>query len=100
MISSLSNATENVGECKNYSWTEAGNMPSAKMAFVNEAVFYLTFLPPGTQRFVAMRRDDHPVRGESLASYYYRTYRHLLSGVFIVEIDITTGTLREIGRFP
>ncbi len=38
-----------VGECKNYSWTETGNMPSAKMGFVNEAVFYLTFLPPGTR---------------------------------------------------
>ena len=27
-----------VGECKNYSWTETGNTPSAKMGFVNEAI--------------------------------------------------------------
>ena len=30
-----------IGESKNYSWTVSGNVPSAKMAFINEAVFYL-----------------------------------------------------------
>jgi len=30
-----------IGECKNYSWTEGGFVPSAKMGFINEAVFYL-----------------------------------------------------------
>lgn len=34
-----------IGECKNYSWTETGNIPSAKMGFTNEAAFYLTLLP-------------------------------------------------------
>jgi hypothetical protein len=34
-----------IGECKSYSWTESGNVPSAKMGFVNEATFYLSFLP-------------------------------------------------------
>lgn len=87
-----------VGECKNYSWTESGNVPSAKMGFVNEAVFYLSFLSPETVRFVIMRKDTHPRRRESLADYYYRTYRHLLNGVFIIEVDVGNGTLREIGR--
>lgn len=32
-------------ECKRYTWTETGNVPSAKMGFVNEAAFYLSFLP-------------------------------------------------------
>ena len=27
-------------ECKCYTWTESGNVPSAKMGFVNEAAFY------------------------------------------------------------
>ena len=31
-------------ECKCYSWTETGNVPSAKMGAANEAVFYLSFL--------------------------------------------------------
>ena len=32
-------------ECKRYTWTETGNVPSAKMGFTNEAAFYLSFLP-------------------------------------------------------
>jgi hypothetical protein len=87
-----------IGECKNYSWTESGNVPSAKMGFVNEAVFYLLHLPRGTHRFVVMRRDTHLKRSETLAEYYYRTYRHLLDVVFIVELDVETGDLKEFGR--
>lgn len=87
-----------VGECKNYSWTETGNIPSAKMGFINEAVFYLSFLPSSTVRFVVLRSDSCDRRSETLASYYYRTYRHLLRGVFLVEIHLDAGTLVEIGR--
>jgi len=87
-----------MGECKNYSWTETGNIPSAKMGFVNEAVFYLSFLPPEIVRFVVMWKDTHPRRRESLADYYYRTYHHLLNGVLILEVDMGSGKLREIGR--
>ena len=47
------------GECKNYSWTESGNVPSAKMGFVNEALFSLSLLPSDTFRFVVMRKDVH-----------------------------------------
>lgn len=32
-----------VVECKCYSWTVSGNVPSAKMGFTNEAAFYLSF---------------------------------------------------------
>ena len=85
-----------VGECKNYSWTTGGNVPSAKMGFINEAVFYLSFLPPETTRFVAMRKDSRPTTGESLVDYYHRTYRHLLNAVSIIEIESDSGILREI----
>ena len=87
-----------VGETKSYTWTETGNVPSAKMAFVNEAVFYLSHLPATYVRFVAMLKDVHPKRGESLADYYYRTYRHLLHGVRILEVDRATGGIREVGN--
>lgn len=86
-----------VGETKNYTWTETGNMPSAKMAFINEAVFYLSHLPAEHVRFVAMLRDVRPRTGEPLADYYYRTYRHLLNGVKVIEIDPATGGVREVG---
>jgi hypothetical protein len=89
-----------IGECKNYSWTISGNVPSAKMAFINEAVLHLSLLPSEKLRFIAMRRDIHPESGESLADYYYRTNRYLLNGVFIVEIDTKDGRIREIGRRP
>jgi hypothetical protein len=86
-----------VGECKNYAWTKAGNVPSAKMAFVNEAVLYLSFLSRDIVRFVVLRKDVHEKRNESLAEYYCRTYRHLLQGVLIIEADLSNGTLRNIG---
>lgn len=87
-----------VGECKNHSWTVSGNVPSAKMAFINEAAFYLSFLPPEKSRFIVMRKDIHPRRGKSLADYYYGSYHHLLNGVFIIEIDVDIHKIREIGR--
>jgi len=87
-----------VGECKNYSWTEGKNVPSAKMAFVNEAVFYLSFLPPDKERFVVMRKDIHPTKRESLTSYYYRTYRHVLGNVYIVEVDLEHDSANVIGK--
>lgn len=86
-----------VGECKNYSWTGSGNVPSAKMGFINEAVFYLSFLPKNIKRFIVMRKDIHPKRTETLAEYYYRTYQHLLHGVAILEVDLENDTVKEIG---
>lgn len=83
-----------VGECKNYSWTETGNMPSAKMGFINEAVLYLSHLPKPTKKFIAMRLDRHARRQESLAEFYVRTYLHLLQGIEIFEIDMQTGVVR------
>lgn len=58
-----------VGESKNYSWTEGGNVPSAKIGFVNEAVFYLQHLPYETNRFVALRKDYNARRNETIAEY-------------------------------
>ena len=87
-----------IGECKNYSWTETGNVPSAKMAFLNEAVFYLQHLTGDCKRFIAMRYDVHEKRRESFAEYYFRTNRHLLNGVYIIEIDLSDSNIKEIGR--
>jgi len=93
----VSSDLRHVGECKNYSWTKSGNVPSAKMGFVNEAVFYLSFLPKDIVRFVVMRKDIHRRRDETLADYYCRTYHHLLQGVFVLEIDLENNTVRKVG---
>lgn len=94
----VSSDLQYVGECKNYSWTKSGNVPSAKMGFVNEAAFYLSFLPKGITRFIVMRKDVHPKRNETLAEYYYRTYNHLLQGLIIFEVCIEEET-PSVGRF-
>ena len=79
-----------VAECKCYTWTETGNVPSAKMACLNEAVFYLSFLPQKTIKYVVMPKSIHSKRTETLAEYYYRRYCHLLNDIQILEYDFDT----------
>ncbi len=85
-------------ECKCYSWTETGNVPSAKMGAANEAVFYLSFLPSTTERYLVMKKTTHPKHkiNETLAEYYYRTNKHLLGGTKVAEFDVETKSLRVI----
>lgn len=59
-------------ECKRYTWTETGNVPSAKIGFTNEAAFYLSFLPNTYDKYIVMLYSYHPKRNETLAEYYYR----------------------------
>ena len=83
-------------ECKRYTWTETGNVPSAKMGFTNEAAFYLSFLPDVYKKIIVMLRSYHPKRKESLADYYYRTYRHLLGNIVVAEFDPDSKSMRFI----
>ncbi|MBQ8054840.1 MAG: hypothetical protein IJ198_13725 [Lachnospiraceae bacterium] len=83
-------------ECKRYTWTETGNVPSAKMGFTNEAAFYLSFLPDAYKKIIVMLRCYHPKRKESLAEYYYRTYRHLLGNIIVAEFDPDRKSMRFI----
>jgi hypothetical protein len=87
-----------VEECKNYSWTKAGNSPSAKLGHVNEAVFCLSRLPDKVNRFVVMRRDTHPKRKETLAEYYFRTYRHLLGDICVLELDAESREVKDLSK--
>lgn len=89
-------AGTHVGEAKYYTWTETGNAPSAKLGFLNQAVFYLSFLPETSERFIVMRRHTHPRRKETLAEYWYRTDRHLLRGVRVFEIEDETDRVFEV----
>lgn len=87
-----------VGECKNYHWTVSGNVPTAKISILNEAVLCLIQLRTGTHRFVVLPRSVHPSRNETLAGYYHRTYRHLLGDICIFELDVTAKEVQEIGK--
>ena len=89
-----------VVECKCYTWTETGNVPSAKMGFINEAAFYLSFLPEAIEKNIVIRKSVHPRRKETLAEYYFRTYRHLLGKIRILEYDTDIKTMKLIGENP
>jgi hypothetical protein len=95
-ISSLDESI--VVECKCYTWTETGNIPSAKMGFTNEAAFYLSFLPDDTERIIVMLHAEHLKRNETLAEYYFRTNRHLLGKIKIYEFDLQTKEMRFVGQ--
>ena len=95
-ISSLDESI--VVECKCYTWTETGNVPSAKMGFTNEAAFYLSFLPDDTERIIVMLHAEHAKRNQTLAEYYFRTNRHLLGKIKIYEFDLQTKEMRFVGQ--
>ena len=88
-------------ECKRYTWTKTGNVPSAKMGFTNEAAFYLRLLPDNYVKYIVMLKANHSKRQESFAEYYYRINNHLLGKIKIAEYDPGeepgAGELRIIG---
>ena len=83
-------------ECERYTWTETGNVPSAKMGFTNEAAFYLSFLPENCEKYIVMLYSYHEKRHETLAEYYYRTNRHLLGSVKVAEYNPETNEFHVI----
>lgn len=84
-------------ECKRYTWTKTGNIPSSKMGFANEAAFYLTLLSDKYEKYIVMLKSHHPKRQESLAEYYYRTNKHLLGNIIVAEYDPEEDQLKVIG---
>ena len=84
-----------VAECKCYTWTDSGNVPSAKLMGLDEAVFYFGFLPSQTTKILCMKKAMYPRKTETLAEYYVRVHGHLLRDVFVYEIS-DDGTIREI----
>lgn len=84
-------------ECKCYTWTKSGNVPSAKMGFTNEAAFYLSLLPRTYKKYIVMRTSYNSKRKEYLADYYYRTNKHLLGDITVAEFDPLTNKMRFIG---
>lgn len=82
-------------ECKNYTWTKAGNLPSAKISTLNEAVLYFSFLDCNVQKILCLMESKDPKRKETLARYYVNTYGHLLRDVIVYEIA-EDGSLKRL----
>lgn len=75
----LGNSEEGIlVECKSHRWTAGGNVPSAKVTVWNEAMYYFAVAPPGYRCIMFVLRDYSANRNETLASYYIRTYAHLI----------------------
>jgi len=84
-------------ECKRHCWTEGKNVPSAKMATWNEAMYYFSIAPMDYRKILFVLRDMR--RTESLGEYYTRTYEHLIPiGVEILEYDHLS--LKETTIYP
>ena len=90
-------------ECKSHTWTMGGNVPSAKMTVWNEAMYYFLLAPSRFRKILFVLRDFNEKRSESLAEYYIRNYRHLITAdVEIWEYDgvssaVTRLANRQIG---
>ena len=92
-------------ECKSHRWTVGARVPSAKMTVWNEAMFYFVLVPPEFRRVLFVLHDRRGGEGETLLSYYQRTYAHLIpAGVEFLEFDaasraiVATGKAQPSGR--
>ena len=73
-------------ECKSHTWTQGGNMPSAKMTVWNEAMLYFLLAPAEFRKILFVLK--HERTGQSLAAYYLLTHGHLIpGGVEVWELD-------------
>jgi hypothetical protein len=84
-------------ECKSHRWTETGNLPSAKLSVLNEAMYYFYLAPQHYRKVLVMVRSHHPRRVETLAEYYVRSHAHMIPAfVEVVEYDEEQGVARCI----
>lgn len=79
-------------ECKSHRWTRGDNVPSAKLTVWNEAMYYFHCAPLRYRKIFFVLRDSRKRNGETLLSYYLRTYGHLVPDeVEIWELDQDSG---------
>jgi hypothetical protein len=63
-------------ECKSHTWTQGGNMPSAKLTVWNEAMYYFHVAPKQYRKIFFVLK--HMRKEVSLAAYYLANYYHLI----------------------
>lgn len=86
-------------ECKSHRWTEGAKVPSAKMTVWNEAMYYFHLAPASYRKILFVLHDKRRNTGETLLSYYQRTYFHLIpDGVEFFEFDEATGDILKEGK--
>lgn len=73
-------------ECKCYTWTESGNVPSAKMSTLDEAILYMNNIPYTANKIIIMKQSIHPERDITLAEYFVDKKGHLMRDVSVWEL--------------
>ena len=74
-------------ECKCYTWTKAWNVPSAKLATLDEAVLYMRSVPHAARKIIVLDRAFSRKTGSTLAEYFVDKKGHLLEDVEVAEVD-------------
>ena len=74
-------------ECKCYTWTEGGNVPSAKLSTLDEAVLYMRSIPVKAKKIIAIKLAYNKKGTATLAEYFCDKKAHLLEDVEIWEVD-------------
>ena len=75
-------------ECDPSGWTANDNVPSAKLDSWIMAMSLLSLAPSHYRKVLFVRRAKSEKRGETLGSYFRRTYDHLIpDDVKLVEYD-------------
>lgn len=65
-------------ECKSHRWTIGSKVPSAKLTVWNEAMFYFHLAPKEYRKIMFVLRHECTRRCTTLASYYIKTFSHLI----------------------
>ena len=89
-----SSSLKMIVECKSHTWTAGDKVPSAKMTTWNEAMLYFHLAPQDFKKVFFVLHDKRKTTGESLLTYYKRTYPHLIPhDVKFIEFDESTGSV-------
>lgn len=82
-----------IAECKAYSFTISGNIPSAKITALREAAMWLNAIPGDIGKLLIVKREVHPKTGETLGRYFARLNAHHLIDVVVLEMPESGGNL-------
>ena len=74
-------------ECKCYTWTESGNVPSAKLATLDEAILYMRSIAHPSKKIIAISYAFNEKRNKTLAEYFCERKGHLLGDISVWELD-------------
>ena len=84
-------------ECKAHTWTESGNVPSAKMTTWDQAMYFFFLASNGYRKMLVVQLDRNTRRNQTLGEYYINTKPHLIpSGVEIWEYNEKSGKATKI----